>query len=239
MPRRRLPRVTEYLEDINRSAFEAYPAVMDRLSRKRHGVYALYKRGRLYYVGLAKDLRNRLRAHLKDRHAKAWDTFRLYLTIDNKHMKELESLLIRIANPDGNKQSGRFARAIDLTRKFDGLVAEEQKATRDSLYGPRTRTEARDARKERKASRQKLKRPRGSNRFAGAVERTTTIRWTYKGTTHKARLGKDGGVRYDGHRHETPTDAAKSICGRRYNGWHVWQYQRSPGLWVPLKELRR
>lgn len=235
MPRRPLPLVTEYLEDVRRHAFEEYAAVMDRHSRRKPGIYALYKRGRLYYVGLAKDLRNRLKTHLKDRHAKAWDTFRLYLTIDNRHMKELESLLIRIARPEGNKQVGRFARASNLKRKFDKDIDEEHKARRLALYGPRTRAEARDARKAAKRTR---KRPRGVDRFAGLVPRTVHVRWIYKGELHKARFRKDGKLRYAGRLYDNPSDAAPTICGRRCNGWGIWKYQRSPGVWVPIKELR-
>jgi type I restriction-modification system DNA methylase subunit len=36
---------------------------------RRHGVYALYRGNRLYYVGLASNLRSRLNTHLRDRHA--------------------------------------------------------------------------------------------------------------------------------------------------------------------------
>lgn len=235
MPRKRLPLVTEFLEDIRQRAFEDYPGVMDALARRKHGVYALYKRGKLYYVGLAKDLRNRLRTHLKDRHARKWDAFRLYLTIDDKHMKELESLLIRIARPEGNKQGGRFAKAANLKRAFDRLIDEEHERRRRALYGPRTRAEARAARKAAKLARE---RPAGGNRFAGCVDKTTTVRWTYKGTLYKGRFRKDGKLRYRGRLYDTPTEAAVPICGRRYNGWHIWRYQRSPDLWAPLKELR-
>lgn len=235
MPKRQLPLVTEYLEDLHRRAFDEHRNVMDKLSRRRHGVYALYKRGRLYYVGLAKDLRNRVKTHLKDQHAKKWDTFRLYLTIDNKHMRELESLLIRIANPEGNKRGGRFAKASNLRKKFKRLVDEEHKARVESLYGPRNRAEARAARLAAKLSKRTR---RGADRFAGLVSRTIEVRWKYKGKVHKARFRKDGKLRYKGRLYDTPTDATPTICKHRYNGWHVWRYQRSPSSWVLLKELR-
>jgi len=75
-------------------------------------VYALYKRSKLYYVGLAKDLK----AHLNDRHGQSWDRFSVYLTIGDEHLKELESLILRIVKPKGNKVKGKFAKSQDLRR---------------------------------------------------------------------------------------------------------------------------
>lgn len=46
-----------YLERISVKAFEKYQREITDLVRARHGVYALYKNDRLYYVGLAVDLR--------------------------------------------------------------------------------------------------------------------------------------------------------------------------------------
>ncbi len=51
-----LPLVAGYLERISVRAFEKDRVEITRLIESRHGVYALYKHGRLYYVGLASDL---------------------------------------------------------------------------------------------------------------------------------------------------------------------------------------
>jgi hypothetical protein len=64
--------------------------------RRRQGVYALYRRKKTYYVGLASNLRSRLVHHLKDRHGDSWDRFSGYFTIGDTHLKELESLNLRI-----------------------------------------------------------------------------------------------------------------------------------------------
>ena len=61
------------------------------------GIYALFRKGRLYYVGLATALRSRLKAHIKNRHGNSWDSFSIYLTIKDQHMREIEALLLRIA----------------------------------------------------------------------------------------------------------------------------------------------
>ena len=65
--------VCQHLENISRDALEKYLPIVRRYAIGRQGVYALYRRGKLYYVGLARDLRWRLNAHLKDRLAPHWD----------------------------------------------------------------------------------------------------------------------------------------------------------------------
>lgn len=93
---------------------EEYQDIIREYVRKRHGIYALYRRGKLQYVGLASNLRVRLRQHLHDRHKNSWDRFSVYLTIDDKAIKELETLLLRIVDPVENRAGGKFIRSENL-----------------------------------------------------------------------------------------------------------------------------
>src|ERR1700687_595857 len=104
--RQRTHFVYEHLENISREALEKYQSVIRRYVRRRQGVYALYRRGKLYYVGLASNLRSRLKNHLRDRHGKSWDRFSVYLTVSDAHLRELEALILRIVPTKGNKQKG-------------------------------------------------------------------------------------------------------------------------------------
>jgi hypothetical protein len=97
---------------------EEYQDVIRKYVRKRSGVYALYRKGKLYYVGLASSLLGRLKNHLRDHHGKTWDHFSVYLTIGTQYMKEIESVLIRIACPPGNKVKGKCSRCENLLRKL-------------------------------------------------------------------------------------------------------------------------
>ena len=108
------PLVSQYLEKISRAALEKHQRIIREYVAKRHGIYALYRGNRLYYVGLASNLRNRLRHHLRDRHGQSWDRFSVYLTIGDSHIKELESLVLRIVSPPGNKLVGKFGKAENL-----------------------------------------------------------------------------------------------------------------------------
>jgi hypothetical protein len=120
--------VVEYLEDISRDAIKRFPKTITEFARGKSGVYALYKADTLYYVGLAKNLRSRLRGHLRDRHAEAWDRFSVYLTQGDEHLKELESLVLRIASPAGNRITGRFSGSKDLRRVFRQRIIASQKS---------------------------------------------------------------------------------------------------------------
>lgn len=119
--------VIEHLEGISRTAIKRYPDIITEFVRGRSGVYALYKGTELYYVGLAKNLRSRLRGHLRDRHAEAWDHFNVYLTQGDEHLKELESLVLRIASPRGNRVAGKFMGSSDLLRVFRQRIIDSQR----------------------------------------------------------------------------------------------------------------
>lgn len=95
----------QYLEGVSWRILEEYPDAVRELIRRRAGVYALYRGRKLYYVGLASNLMGRIKNHLKDRHHGSWDKFSVYLTQHHEHMKELESLLLRIVKPSAHNRS--------------------------------------------------------------------------------------------------------------------------------------
>jgi hypothetical protein len=124
---KRTPLVVEHLEGISRAAISRFPELVTEFARGKSGVYALYKGESLYYVGLAKNLRSRLHHHLRDRHAEEWNRFSIYLTRDDEHLKELESLVLRIASPKGNRTSGKFMESRDLFKLFKQKAQQMQR----------------------------------------------------------------------------------------------------------------
>ena len=58
--------VSQHLENVSRDALKKYQNIIKNYVRGRHGIYALFKRNRLYYVGLASNLRNRLKHIYRD-----------------------------------------------------------------------------------------------------------------------------------------------------------------------------
>lgn len=125
--KKRTPLVVEHLEGISRAAISRFPELVTEFARGKSGVYALYKGESLYYVGLAKNLRSRLHHHLRDRHAQEWNRFSIYLTRDDEHLKELESLVLRISSPKGNRTSGKFMESRALSKLFKQKVQQMQR----------------------------------------------------------------------------------------------------------------
>lgn len=224
--------VCQHLEGISRKALENYQDTIRQFVKNRHGMYALYKKnGRLYYVGLASDLRNRLKTHLKDRHADTWDNFSVYLTINDAHLRELETLILRITSPKGNKQVGRFVKSEDLRRRFKKEIMGAQKKDLDALLGD----EGEDV-----VEIVKIKKIKGRTPvLAKYVSKRFTIRWRYKSKLHRATVRKNGAISLNGKIYTSPSVAASSLANHAIDGWHAWRFERSPGEWVLLNELRK
>ncbi len=222
----------QQLENISREALQKYERIVRNFVRGRHGVYALYRRSKLYYVGLASNLRSRLRTHLKDRHGQAWDRFSVYLTIGDRHIKELESLILRIVKPTGNKQSGRFVKCEDLRRKFKRHIRSHQKEELKSLIlGPLTLGPINGERDERRKVRGPV--------LASYIEKPMQLRARHKGRRLRASVRRDGLIRFAGNIYRSPSGAGAAAIGGACDGWFLWKYERAPGDWVLLDDLRK
>lgn len=241
--------VEGHLERISSRAFDAYSEQITRLMSRRHGVYALYKGNRLYYVGLATDLRNRIKHHLRDRHAKRWDRFSLYLVGKSDHLKELETLMVRMASPRGNIQAGKLPGSRHMVRELERLVREHERRQRDRLlYGER-RSEIAWSTSGRLRSASKRKTDaKGADKvfplrrllMAGSLQRHQRLRAVYKGRIHSAWVRPSGRIYVKGKGpFSTPTAAAVSVAKRPVNGWWFWQFRNERGEWERLKALQK
>lgn len=110
--------VGAYAEDINTTLLERYKAIVKAVIGRRSGIYVLKKGKKPYYIGLASSLRGRLNTHLHDKHARKWDRFTFYAIAKRKYLKDLESILIRIAEPRGNEQTGHFGKKKDVRKEI-------------------------------------------------------------------------------------------------------------------------
>lgn len=218
---------------------EKYQDIIRSYVIGRHGIYALYRNDKLYYVGLASNLRNRLKHHLKDRHAQNWNRFSIYFTISGEHLKDLESLLISVAHPPGNKQGGNFIRSEDLKRQFRKQISVCQRQELRGLFNEKT-----------KASKVRVVHRDGrKTTLAKYLNKRIHIRFVYKGKLYIAHVRRDGTItfaadsaeakRLQGKEYGSPSMAAAAITKRTMNGWSSWKYERSPGEWVLIDELRK
>jgi hypothetical protein len=234
MKRLRTSLVSQYLEGISRAALAEYQKFFREQARRRNGVYALYQRKKLYYVGLARDLRGRLRQHLKDKHGQSWDRFSMYLTIGDDHIRELESLVIRIVKPSGNLQMDHFRKAQNLRRDFARRVRQDARDRLDMLLGrSRTTVLRKPSGRGKRASRAAV--------LAAYITKPMSLRGTYQGKKFEARVRRNGPIFCAGRRFNSPSMAARHAMPMRraVNGWTFWNYERAPGDWVRLKDLRK
>ncbi len=106
--------VKKYLENKD---WKFYKDALGTKQRGR-GIYVLYKGQQIYYIGLSKrSLRGRLRRHaIKDRHKGRWNNFSFYQISKTKYIRDIESLLLRIFRPKGNRLIGRFKKKYNLGR---------------------------------------------------------------------------------------------------------------------------
>lgn len=226
-----------HLEGISSKIFSGFPKQLTDLIGREHGVYALYKGQRLYYIGLATNLRSRIKQHLRDKHAGKWDKFSLYLVRKVDHIRELESIVMRIANPAGNDARGKLATSDNLRKPLDRAIAEEQLRQRKGILNPSKKIAQRKAATPRR--RKALERKSVSPSLAKYTSKSFRIRAIYKNRTYRAVVNKSGSIRYNSILYNSPTMAGKAVVGRLVNGWTFWSFKNKKGEWVKLDELRK
>lgn len=213
---------------------EEYQRIIRDYVRHRSGVYALYRRDRLYYVGLASNLRSRLAHHLRDKHRGKWDRFSVYLTIGDSHLKELESLVLRIVRPKGNSQAGKFFDAENLRSRLARAMRDHYRQQLADMLGKLRRDLADNpARSAGSGPRPPLA------KLLAKLRRPRTLRARLKDKDFRARVRSNGQIRFKGKTYNSPSLAAQAATKRPTNGWAFWLYERAPHDWVPLQELRR
>ena len=108
----------------------AFEAGLDEIMRGYSGIYALYKKKTLYYVGLTKNLKGRINTHLKDRHRSKWDSFVIFRIQRVEYLKDIETLLTRIVEPKGNRVKGKVPSDADLNRVLKRIRQDRQRSLR-------------------------------------------------------------------------------------------------------------
>jgi hypothetical protein len=98
---------------------------LKRIMRGYAGIYALYTGVKLYYVGLTRNLFGRIRRHLKDGHARRWDSFVIFRIKRVNYLKDIETLLMELVEPPGNRVRGKVPKDADINRILKVILREE------------------------------------------------------------------------------------------------------------------
>jgi hypothetical protein len=220
--------VCQHLENISRNGLEQYQDIIRDYVSRRPGVYALYDDDDLYYVGLARDLSSRLKAHLSDKHGGQWNRFSVYLTIGDEHLRELEALILRVLKPmtEGNSKSAKFARSEDLRARLTRDIGQRDRENRDKIVG-------------RGVDKIQLALPGRMPPLCPYVKKVFKLGGRSRGKTFNASVRDDGTIRLQRKVYASPSAAAKAVTKYPVDGWSFWKYERAPGDWVLLDELRK
>jgi len=220
--------VINRIEKVSKEAFRQYFSEITELIGHSPGIYALYDDTDLYYVGKSTELRKRVKHHLRDRHLASWTHFSLYLVRRAEHIGEIESLLVRIANPKGNRVIPKGKSSGPLLRQLKALVKQKQREEFLELF-------AGGKAKQRISERQHS---RHQKHLKGLVSKRAKLYKTYNGKEYTATLTPSGSIIMDGNKYTSPSAAAKAILKRPANGWAFWFIKDLNGDWVKLKQYR-
>lgn len=216
--------IKESLENVSRNLFKDHMEIITELISGSSGIYALYDGNELYYVGRATELKQRVKHHLKDRHDAQWTHFSLYLVKRSDHIGDIESLLIRVAAPVGNRAKPKGRDSRELRSKLRKLIRQKHKRELAELIPGRKRI-LKNEKPERKS-------------LFGLVEKRTPIYRMYKGKEYKAVLTPHGYIIYKGKKYDSPTSAAiQVIDSGSVNGWWFWRIKNNNDEWVSLRDF--
>jgi len=116
--------VKGYLEKKDRKGFELLVPRYKDVIGDNSGIYALYKGSNLYYVGIAQNLLNRVAWHMKDKHKNKWDKVSFFIIDKHRYSKDIETVILRIAEPKGNGTKGKFEKHHELQDKLKKVRRE-------------------------------------------------------------------------------------------------------------------
>ncbi len=116
--------VKGYLEKKDRKGFELLLPRYREVIGDSSGIYALYNGKRLYYVGIAKNLLARVDWHTKDKHKNRWDKVSFFVIDKHRYTKDIETVILRIAEPRGNGTRGKFEKHYELQDKLNKIRRE-------------------------------------------------------------------------------------------------------------------
>jgi hypothetical protein len=230
--KKRNPRslVIQKLENVSKEVFRKHYDLITRLVGSSPGIYCLYDTSELYYVGKSTYLRRRVKHHLRNRHLASWTHFSLYLVRKAEHIDEIESLLVRIANPEGNRRVPKGKVGSAMLKQLKALVKQKQVEEFADMFGSAKLTR-------QKAQKGLKKHPKT---LKGLIIRRTPLYKTYKGKEYRAFLYPSGTIKIGAKSFKSPTAAALFIVKRpTVNGWTFWYIKGKRGEWVRLSEYKR
>ena len=213
------------LENISKDIFKKYPDVISEMIGEKHGVYALYNRGKLCYVGKAIDLKRRVTQQLSRRR---WSHFSLFLTKKSMYIDDIEPFLIAISKPKGNKVKPKLE-IRKLNRELEQKIKIKQYNERKKFFGQKSKKLS--LKIHQKISKSKMINPFGKRKRIFAK---------YKGKEYRANFLISGKVKFKNKPYSSLTSAALIITkGIRVNGRRFWHVKDENREWVKISSFSK
>ena len=111
---------------------QEYDSVLANKIGDKGGIYILHHGKKIYYVGKATKLRQRIKQHFSDKHRNNWDAFSLYVVNDNRFLDSLERLLVTLLKPSGN--STLFKNEMRYKKELAKEIQQLQKQHLKELF---------------------------------------------------------------------------------------------------------
>ena len=92
--------------------------------------YTFYHGEELCYTGLTRNLLGQIQWHRRDRHRGKWNHFVIFRIHRVRYLKDIETLLLNLVEPPGNRVRGNVPRDGDLNRVLRSTLAEYRKRIR-------------------------------------------------------------------------------------------------------------
>lgn len=175
-----------------------------------------------------------MKHHLKDRHEGKWNSFSLYLVRKSDHIKELESLILRIAD----QVKGRLPNADNMQRRLKGKIKKRQEKNLNAVLNV-SRTSVKKKTTSKIAKKPSSKSSGRTPVLAPYAGKRFSLQAIYKKKLFKASVLTDGTIKYNGERFNSPSLAAVAIVGRAMNGGAFWKFKDANNNWVKLDALRK
>jgi predicted GIY-YIG superfamily endonuclease len=100
---------------------------LEDIMRGYAGIYALYRKNKIYYIGLTKNLLRRINNHLKDRLKGKWDSFTIFRIHRVRYLKDIETLIQQLVSAPENRVKGHIPKDADLNRILKEILVENER----------------------------------------------------------------------------------------------------------------
>lgn len=150
----------------------------------------------------------------------------------------MESLVLRIAYPKGNRQRGKLAGSKNIRPLLKRKLNAAWKSRCSELMGKKP-VSAKKANTKKKALNKSAKKDKPLKGLLNPYQR---IYANYKGKKYRAKVLPNGTIKMipSGKLYDSPSAAGIAVKGgKATNGWSFWKYKDKYGNLVKLAELRK